>query len=334
MSRVFKIAWFVLVLNNWSLADDKTDHHFWPYVDITLEPMPSLKEMQKLSGANFFTLAFINADSDGNPAWGGVTENRVVAENPFQKRVMTMVSAIRQNHGDITISFGGSNSRDLATTTKNSKKLAEAYQQVINCCFATRLDFDIEGTAIHDRQSVDRRSVAIAELQNRAAAAGKPLRVWFTVPVTVSGLDGDGFFVIESAIKQHVAIAGVNAMAMNFGPTAVAHPKNEMSKAVLRSTIAMHDQLKTILPTKSSVWSQIGITVMIGQNDVAAECFTLEDAKRVLIFAKENQVGLRSFWSATRDHPGKANAASPIHSGIEQDDFAFTKIMLEFDGEK
>ena len=45
----------------------------------------------------------------------------------------------------------------------------------------------------------------------------------------------------------------------------------------------------------------IGITPMIGLNDVLTERFTLQDAQQLTDFAIENNVKELSMWSANRD---------------------------------
>ena len=68
-----------------------------------------------------------------------------------------------------------------------------------------------------DHASIDRRSQALAALQQTAAAAGNPLEIWFTLPALPTGLTADGLYVLQSALKYGVQIGGVNVMTMDYG---------------------------------------------------------------------------------------------------------------------
>ena len=54
-------------------------------------------------------------------------------------------------------------------------------------------------------------------MEKNAAAQGKDLQVWYTLPVLPTGLTGDGLYVLQSAQKYGVKVAGVNLMTMDFG---------------------------------------------------------------------------------------------------------------------
>jgi hypothetical protein len=79
--------------------------------------------------------------------------------------------------------------------------------------------------------------------------------------------------------------------------------------------------------------ARLGITVMIGVNDVQPEVFTIADARQVLSFAQGNTaVGRLSMWSVGRDNGGCAGQtfASPICSGLSQNNFDFARIFAAF----
>ena len=71
-------------------------------------------------------------------------------------------------------------------------------------------------------------------------------------------------------------------MAMDFS----AGPGGRQHAARVESALqATHNQLVTLLPryglqlTPAQVWQRIGVTVMIGQNDIQGERFTVADAQ-------------------------------------------------------
>ena len=72
----------------------------------------------------------------------------------------------------------------------------------------------------------------------------------------------------------------------------------------------------------------VGITPMIGENDVQGEVFTLADAKKVATFAdKTPWVTFVGFWSVGRDN-GRASWLSDS-SMLHQDTFEFTKTFAK-----
>jgi chitinase len=80
--------------------------------------------------------------------------------------------------------------------------------------------------------------------------------------------------------------------------------------------------------------ARIGVTPMIGVNDIASEVFTQADAQALLSFAQSDpNVARLSMWSVARDNGGSAGAhyASPDSSGVAQTPFEFATIFHHFD---
>jgi len=79
--------------------------------------------------------------------------------------------------------------------------------------------------------------------------------------------------------------------------------------------------------------ASIGVTPMIGINDVNTEIFQLTDAQSLLNFANANSYITRiAMWSVARDNGGCAGQgfASPTCSGISQSNWAFANIFKPF----
>lgn len=75
--------------------------------------------------------------------------------------------------------------------------------------------------------------------------------------------------------------------------------------------------------------SKIGITAMIGVNDVVDEVFQLADAQQVNDWAKNNDyIALLSFWSINRDT--NVNNALYLSSQISQPMYGFTEIFKDW----
>ena len=80
--------------------------------------------------------------------------------------------------------------------------------------------------------------------------------------------------------------------------------------------------------------AKVGITPMIGVNDIASEVFTLADAQALVDYAKtDSQLALLSMWSVARDNGNSAGAhnAAPDSSGVAQQPFAYAGVLHQFD---
>src|SRR5262249_51286837 len=160
--------------------------------------------------------------------------------------------------------------QELAQTITSVSALQAAYQTVVDAYHFTHLDFDIEGAAVADHASIDRRSQAIAALQQADAAAGKPVQVWLTLPVLPTGLDNNGLYVLQSAVKYGVKVAGVDVMAMDYGESAAPNPQGHMGEYAIQAATSLFGQLRNVYgtsPTDAQLWQMVGVTPMIGLND-------------------------------------------------------------------
>src|SRR5262249_23723886 len=146
----------------------------------------------------------------------------------FDTQLKQQIAVVRAAGGDVMVSFGGANGQELAQVDTNVPALTAAYQSVIDDYGLTHIDFDIHGAAAADPTSIDRPSQAIAALQQNAAAHGKDLQVWFTLPVLPTGLTADGLYVLKSVQKYGVQVGGVNLMTMDYGDGAAPNPKGQM----------------------------------------------------------------------------------------------------------
>lgn len=299
---------------------------FAPYVDATAWPTYDFVAAARTQGIKYFTLAFIVAGPSKEPSWGGYQAYDVIGSD-FSNTMKSNINTLRGLGGDVMVSFGGAANQELAQVITTMPALTSAYQSVIDAYGLTHIDFDIEGAAVADRTSIDRRSQAIAALQQSAAAAGKELSVTFTLPVLPTGLTADGLYLLQSAKKYGVTIAGVNIMAMDYGDSAAPNPSGQMGSYAIASVNSLFTQLQGIYGTQKTdaqLWHMIGITPMIGVNDVVTEVFTPQDAQQLLAFARQKGIGELSMWSLNRDQPGG--------SGISQQAFDFSKIFNPFTG--
>jgi hypothetical protein len=302
---------------------------------MTLYPMYNLVTTAQSTGVKHFTLAFVVADPQNRPSWGGYAEY-AVNSGTFDSQVRSQINTLRGLGGDVKVSFGGANGRELAQAITDVTALQAAYQSVIDAYGLTHIDFDIEGAAAAERTSIDRRSQAIAGLQAAAIAAGRELNVWFTLPVLPTGLTNDGLYVLQSALRYGVRIDGVNVMAMDYGDSAAPNPAGKMGDYAIQSATSLHSQLRTLYGssrTDAQLWKMVGVTPMIGLNDVITETFDQQEARELLAFAQQKQIGVLSMWSLNRDRQNSRGAISyvePTSSSISQQENEFSLIFKVF----
>ncbi|MFF9040928.1 chitinase [Streptomyces sp. NPDC014892] len=280
-----------------------------PYVNAT-----EASELDAAGSAAAYNLAFVIAEGDGDactPAWNGTDAIDDAA-------VKSRVSALTDTGASVRVSFGGASGTELARACDSASELAEAYGAALDAVGSTAADFDVEGDALQDSDSVDLRSEAIALLQK-----DRPdLSVSFTLPVMPSGLDDDGVALLDSANHHGVQVSTVNIMTMNYASSY----DGDMGDYAERAAEATHEQLMDVFGTsESTAWGALALTSMLGVNDVDNETFTLEDAAQVREFAEGKGVAWVSMWATFRDRECGEGASDELVdcSGVDQEDGAF-----------
>ncbi|CAK9052755.1 Probable bifunctional chitinase/lysozyme [Includes: Chitinase [Durusdinium trenchii] len=303
------------------------DRFFAPYVDATNWPLFDVVASAQETGVLFYNLGFVVAGSQNQASWGTYYD---VADGFRQAEI----EQLREMGGDVMVSFGGAANTELAVAITDVDQLTDTYQAVIDQYSLTHIDFDIEGAWVADRTSIDRRSEAIARLQ--ANPANENLQVWFTLPVLPTGLTSDGLYVIESALNHGVDIAGVNIMAMDYGDGAAPNPDGRMGDYAIQAAESLFAQLRTlydnagVAKSDTELWGMVGVTPMIGINDVQSEVFDQQEARELLAFAQQQDIGMLSFWSTLRDRSGDIGQLSSFGSGIVQEPGEFSSIFQVF----
>ena len=297
---------------------------FAPYIDMTLQH-EDLAAISSASGARTFTLAFVVSGGDCAPAWGGVAPVGSPADY-----VKGAIGTFRRGGGSVIISFGGEAGTELAESCPSVASLEAAYQKVADTYGVYDLDFDIEGAAVGDVSAVAMRSAALALLQRDEALLGHQVEVALTLPALPSGLPGAELAIVRSAVTAGVHLSIVDPMAMDYGDSATS--PGQMGTHAVDAARAVEKQLASIYPTDraAKLWAMVGITPMIGQNDVSNEVFTLSDAGQLAQFAAQAGTGRLSMWSVTRDQQcpqGVIHYDSPTCSGVLQTSWAFSHIL-------
>ncbi|WP_159701075.1 chitinase [Arthrobacter sp. 18067] len=307
---------------------------FTGYVDVTATPRYAF-EQPATENTKSVALAFIVADAkDGcTPSWGSFYSlDAAASELDLDRRI----ARLRQTGGDIAVSFGGLSNRELSTACTDVGRLQQAYSAVVDRYDLATIDLDIEGTALADKAAIARQAKAITALQKDRQAEDKNLSVWLTLPVAPAGLTADGTAAVAQMLAAGVELAGVNIMTMDYGESRVAG--QSMLQASIAAAEATHAQLGDIYSAAQqnlgaqTLWRRIGLTPMIGQNDIVADVFTLADAQGLHDFAQGKGIGRMSMWSLNRDAECGPNyptltVVSDACSGVAQGSTRFSDVL-------
>jgi chitinase len=326
----------VFGMQRWHAAQSTASHQPWfaPYVDVTATPSFDFEQMGATPHRDA-VLSFVVASptSACTPSWGGAyTLAQANASLDLDRRI----ARLRQQGGNVAVSFGGLKNQELAVACTDAAKLKAAYGSVINQYRIDTIDLDLEKDNLTDTAAGERRATAIAQLQSQRRAEGKKLAVWVTLPVAPQGLSEDGTNAVAQLLAKGVDLAGVNVMTMDYGSSrAEGQSMLAASESALTQTkrqVGVLYQRAGVQLNDATVWSKIGATPMIGQNDEAGEIFTLVDAKQLNKFALAHGAGRMSMWSANRDITCGGNyvdvkVVSDSCSGVTQDKQGFAALL-------
>ncbi|WKZ86973.1 chitinase [Ralstonia pickettii] len=329
VGRIFAVAWLGGAVTAAGAATS-----FAPYVDVTIYPTPSIDQIGVRQGIQQFNLAFVVAGGGCSPSWGGV---QPVADpsSDLVRAVRAGISNFRAKGGEVAVSFGGANGTPLMQACNSVSALKTAYQTVLDTYTLSRIDFDIEGASQQDTAALMRNFQAVAQLQSDFAARGKALHVTLTLPAMPYGLTSEGVNILNTAIQNKVVFDVVNLMTMDYGTANV-----DMGAAAISAAQSLYSQLDAAFKaagqpkTDGQLWQLVGLTPMIGMNDVQGETFTLANAQTVANAAHTNGYGMVGMWSISRDQPCPNNGAytAPTCSGVTQQPHDFSAVFTGLSG--
>lgn len=308
---------------------------FAPYVSMSNWPVPNLLQLSQANGISFAIVGFIQADSTGNPSWGGYASLKPDGTDSQAVAINRSLSEFRSAGGGAMVSFGGavgiSLSQYYASRNLSARALADTYRAIADTYGVTHIDFDLEGAALSDNAAMALHTQAVALLQH----ARPDLKIWYTLPVTPTGLCADSQSAVDQALRSAVELAGVNIMAMEYGEYAAptsGPDAQTMGTYVIQSAQSAYSQLSGIFAKYGKVysWTQLGVTPMIGVNGSYSEIFTVPDARALEAFARAKGIGMLSMWSLLRDNPGTPGQVSENTSGIADPSGSFSEVFNRY----
>jgi len=325
---------FVGVQQLTAAAEVTTQTWFAGYTDVTATPTFAFESPASKAGKNVVLSFVVSTPGDVcTPSWGAAYSLDEAADSLDLDR---RIARLQQQGGEVAVAFGGQANDELATNCTSVTQLAAAYAAVIDRYKVSTIDVDVEGANLTDRSANERRAVALAMLQKERRAEGKELAIWLTLPVAPTGLDESGQSAVRDTLTNKVDLAGVNAMTMDYGSSLKAGTSElqgsmEALTSTQRQLGVLYRQAGIRLSDKT-LWSKVGATPMIGQNDVQSEVFPLAAAKGLNQFARSHSIGRISMWSLNRDRTCGSNyvtlkIASDSCSGVNQGKIAFADIL-------
>ena len=114
------------------------------------------------------------------------------------------------------------------------------------------------------------------------------------------------------------------------------HPAGRMGTLAIGVGNGLHRQLARLLPSLSSaaLWRRVGVTPMLGVNDVATEVFSVADARKLVRFARAKHLGMLGMWALGRDRPCATPTAEASNrcSSVDSPAWAFSRSFGAFRG--
>ena len=311
------------------------EHVFAPYFQAYTDANPA--EVSKASGARYLTMAFLQTQTTGSCdiLWNG-DPAKPVAPATFGPEI----ARIRAGGGDVVPSFGGysadSTATEIADSCTDVGRIAAAYEKVVTTYDVTRLDMDIEDISLDNTAAIDRRSQAIHLVQQWADRHHRPLQIVYTLPTAPTGLEDNAINVLASAVRYGARVDIVNIMTFDY----YDDQPHEMAADTRTAANGLLGTLRTLYPHRSTarLWQMVGITEMAGIDDYGSggepgplEVLTLADARSVVRWATEHNIGELSFWALGRDNGGcPGTPGSDDCSGVVQKPYQYTHIMAPF----
>ena len=328
---------------------------FDPYIDITALPTSPKENFVNLSdyikyGADKNTmLAFLNQKTGKDipdACWAGVSP--IDPTNPGDATPAAIADSYKFNSlisdytnlgGSVGIAFGG-----LAGTyiwqakQATPQNIANEILRAADYYKTKNVDFDIEGqgAAATDVKSQEKLAGAL-QIINKA----NPNKYNFSLTLAVlpSGLT-DGKGVVETFKKimdpNNVSFASfpkINIMTMDYGDALAPDGKNKMdiyAEKALDNTVIFMKNTFTEIKDLPEAYGKMGVTPMIGYNDVQGEVLSIAQYKNLANYCKTKDIFNYSMWSLTRDFASQKEGFVDAHSSgmVGQKPCEFSKTIV------
>ena len=300
---------------------------FAPYYEM-YDTSTDLAALSQQSGSRYLSLAFLETATPGSCTayWDGDTTEPIAASSYGSD-----IAAIQAHGGNVIPSFGGytadTTTTDIADSCTSVPAIAAVYESLITTYNVPRIDLDVEADSLTNTAGINRRNEAIAMVEAWAAAHHRRIQFSYTLPTFPTGLTSSGYAVLQNAVADGAKIAAVNLLTFDY----YIGTLQDMVADTESAADGLFSQLQSLYPTATArqLWHMIGVTEMPGIDDYGPdETFTTADAVTILNWAREQGIGLISFWALQRDNgscPGTKGAGAC--SGVSQPTWYFSHVF-------
>jgi len=253
-------------------------------------------------GVSALTLAFATGEC-GRESWDGMDPQAWVDAN---------LGAFDRAGIDYIISTGG----EAGAFTCETDAGMEAFIARYTSPRLIGIDFDIERGQSHAVLASLLERIATAQRRHPALRFSFTLATWAANDGSLASLNADGERVMRAIHAAGLDDYVINLMVMDYGE---ARPGNCVVSAGVCDMGRSAIQAARNLNARHGVpLRRIELTPMLGVNDVVANVFSLDDAKTLARFARENRLAGVHFWSLDRDAPCPADVSgvSSMCSGL------------------
>jgi hypothetical protein len=275
---------------------------------------PAPGTVMSATGIKWFTMAFILSNGSCAPAWDG---NRSLTGGVDA----STISAIRSAGGDALPSIGGWSGNKLGEFCSSASALAGAYQTVINAFHFKAIDIDIESTEFES----DANQQKVVDALKIVKANNAGIKTILTFGTSTTGPNWWGQQLIKKAAAAGSAVDIFTIMPFDFGG-------GNMSQSTQSAAEGLKSQLMSAFGwSADTAYRHMGISSMNGKTD-QSETVTPTDFTNIKNYASSHHLARLSFWSVNRDRPCPGGGTVSNCSGIDQQQWQFTKILAGFTG--
>lgn len=303
---------------------------FAPYYEM-YDTSTDLAALSRQSDAKYLSLAFLQTAAPGSCTayWDGDTSQPIAASS-----FGADIADIQARGGNVIPSFGGftadTTNTEIADSCTSVPAIAAVFESLITTYNVPRIDLDVEADSVANTAGINRRNEAIAMTQAWARAHHRRIQFSYTLPTFPTGLPSAELAVLQNAVADGATISTVNLLTFDY----FFGTRQDMVADTEGAAAGLFTQLQSLYPTAPArhLWHMIGITEMPGIDDFGPdETFSTADALTILNWARQQGLGMISFWALQRDNggcPGTKGAGSC--SGLSQPDWYFSHVFEHF----
>ena len=303
---------------------------FAPYYEM-YDTSTDLATLSAQSGAKDLSLAFLQTAASGSCTayWDGDTSQPIAASS-----FGSDIAEIQAHGGNVIPSFGGyaadTTNTDIADSCTSVPAIASVYESLITTYHVPRIDLDVEADSLTNTAGINRRNEAIAMTEAWAAAHHRRIQFSYTLPTFATGLPAAELGVLQNAVADGAAVSTVNLLTFDY----YFGTQQDMVADTETAADGLFSQLQALYPSAPArhLWHMIGVTEMPGIDDFGPdETFSTADAVTIADWARQQGIGLISFWALQRDNggcPGTKGAGTC--SGVTQPTWYFSHVFEHF----